>query len=222
MIRTGTVAFTSCKGGAGKTTLAVNVSAALPLNVLLIDLGGGASRFFPAPLINIENITPTIEAYRDARVKNLFVIPIAIDPASVWRIENWEEIFQNLTDAVRKNIVKNSIDVVVLDMYQLSRITPIETFGLDKADLIVLVVEGYEDCTNPITIIKKFFDGKLIIALNKHERGIEYPGAVVKIPFSATLDYYNRRGQFYTKPVTKLAEYLLQELKRVTRSRWIE
>ncbi|WP_258870399.1 ParA family protein [Pyrobaculum aerophilum] len=53
MIRTGTVAFTSCKGGAGKTTLAVNISAALPLNVLLIDLG--ASRFFPAPLIDIEN-----------------------------------------------------------------------------------------------------------------------------------------------------------------------
>ncbi|WP_258870400.1 hypothetical protein [Pyrobaculum aerophilum] len=98
--------------------------------------------------------TPTIEAYRDERVKNLFVIPIAIDQASVWRIENWEEIFQNLTEAVRKNIVKNSIDVVVLDMYQLSRITPIETFGLDKADLIVLVVEGYEDCTKPITIIK--------------------------------------------------------------------
>ena len=58
--------------------------------------------------------------------------------------------------------------------------------------------------------------------LNKHERGIEYPGATIKIPFSATLDYYNRRGQLYTKPVTKLAEYLLQELKRVTRSRWFE
>jgi chromosome partitioning protein len=58
--------------------------------------------------------------------------------------------------------------------------------------------------------------------LNKHERGIEYPGAAIKIPFSATLDYYNRRGQLYTKPVTKLAEYLLQELKRVTRSRWFE
>jgi chromosome partitioning protein len=46
------------------------------------------------------------------------------------------------------------------------------------------------------------------------------PGAAIKIPFSATLGYYNRRGQLYTKPVTKLAEYLLQELKRVTRSRF--
>jgi hypothetical protein len=58
--------------------------------------------------------------------------------------------------------------------------------------------------------------------LNKHERGVGYPGATIKIPFSATLDYYNRRDQLYTKPVTQLAEYLLQELKRVTRSRWFE
>ncbi|MGK0548908.1 MAG: ParA family protein [Pyrobaculum sp.] len=69
MIRTGTVAFTSCKGGAGKTTLAVNVSVALPLNVLLIDLGGGASRFFPVPQIDIEKITPDVEVYRDERAK---------------------------------------------------------------------------------------------------------------------------------------------------------
>jgi hypothetical protein len=47
------------------------------------------------------------------------------------------------------------------------------------------------------------------VVLNKHERGVGYPGATIKIPFSATLDYYNRRGQLYTKPVTKLAEYLL-------------
>lgn len=105
-------------------------------------------------------------------------------------------------------------------MYQLSRITPLEVFGLDKADFIILVVEGYEDCTKPITLIRKFFDDKLIIVLNKHERGIEYPGAAIKIPFSATLDYYNRRGQFYTKPVLKLAEYLLAEIKKVNRSRW--
>lgn len=123
---------------------------------------------------------------------------------------------------VRKSIVKHSIDVVVLDMYQLSRITPIEAFGLDKSDIIILIVEGYEDCTKPVTLIRKFFDGKLVVVLNKHERGIEYPGTAMKIPFSATLDYYNRRGQFYTKPVVKLAEYLLQELKTVTRSRWFD
>lgn len=222
MIRTGTVAFTSCKGGAGKTTLAVNVSVALPLNVLLIDLGGGASRFFPVPQIDIEKITPDVEVYRDERAKNLFVLPLGIDPTSVWRIENWDAIFQNITEVVRKSIVKHSIDVVVLDMYQLSRITPIEAFGLDKSDLIILIVEGYEDCTKPITLIRRFLDGKLVIVLNKHERGIEYPGAAIKISFSATLDYYNRRGQFYTKPVVKLAEYLLQELKTVTRSRWFD
>jgi chromosome partitioning protein len=222
MIKTGTVAFTSCKGGARKTTLSVNTAAALPINVLLIDLGGGASRFFPVTPIDIEKITPEIEAYKDNRTKNLHVIPLAVDPASVWRIENWEEIFNNLTNAVRKNIVKYSIDAVFLDMYQLSRITPIEVFGLDKADIVVLVVEGYEDCGKPLALVKKFFDAKVVTVLNKHERGIEYPGAAIKIPFSATLDYYNRRGQLYTKPVTKLAEYLLQELKRVTRSRWFE
>ena len=138
----------------------------------------------------------------------------------MWRVENWERIFQDLSEAVRKNIMKNSIDVVVLDMYQLSRITPIEVFGLDKSDIVVLVVEGYEDCTKPVSMLKKFFDAKLITVLNKHERGIEYPGAVVKIPFSATLDYYNRRGQFYTKPVTKLAEFILQELKKIPSSKW--
>jgi chromosome partitioning protein len=73
----------------------------------------------------------------------------------------------------------------------------------------------------PLALVKKF-DVKIVIVLNKHERSIKYPGATIKIPFSATLDYYNRRDQLYTKPVTKLAEYLLQELKRVTRSRWFE
>ncbi len=143
-----------------------------------------------------------------------------MDPASVWRIENWKEIFNNLTDAVRKSIVKYSIDAVFLDMYQLSRITP-EVFGLDKADIVVLVAEGYEDCGKPLALVKKF-DAKIVTMLNKHERGIEYPGATIKIPFSATLDYYNRRGQLYTKPVTKLTECLLQELKGVTRSRLFE
>ena len=93
-------------------------------------------------------------------------------------------------------------------------------FGLDKSDIIILVVEGYEDCSKPITLIKKFFDAKLLIVLNKHEKGIEYPGATLKIPFSATLDYYNRKGQFYTKSVVKFAEYLAQELKKVTKSKW--
>ena len=86
----------------------------------------------------------------------------------------------------------------------------------------MLVVEGYEDCTKPVSLIKSFFDGRLIVVLNKHERGIEYPNAVVKIPFSATLDYYNRKGQFYTRPVTKLAEYLMPELRKVTKSRWFQ
>ncbi len=45
---------------------------------------------------------------------------------------------------------------------------------------------------------------------------------MLKIPFSATLYYYNRRGQLYSKPVAKLAEYLLQGLKRVSRSQWFE
>ncbi|MEZ0318808.1 MAG: ParA family protein [Pyrobaculum sp.] len=222
MIKTATVAFTSCKGGAGKTTLAVNTAAALPLNVLLIDLGGGASRLFPASAYDIEKISPELEAYKDDRTKNIYVIPIAVDPTSIWKIENWEEIFNNLTEAVKKNIVKYSIDVVIIDMYQLSRVTPIEVFGLDKADFIVLVVEGYEDCTKPTALIKRFFDGRLIVVLNKHERGIEYPNAAVKIPFSATLDYYNRKGQFYTKPVTKLAEYLLPEIRKITKSKWFQ
>jgi hypothetical protein len=52
-----------------------------------------------------------------------------------------------------------------------------------------------------------------------NERGVEYPRRHDKTPFSVTLDYYNRRGPLYTKPVTKL---LLQELKRATRSRWFE
>lgn len=220
MIKTATVAFTSCKGGAGKTTLAVNTAAALPLNVLLIDLGGGAARFFQAPLINLEEVTPEVEAYRDTRSKNVFVLPFYIDPASIWRIENWDDIFSKITEAVRRNIVKYSIDVVIIDMYQLSRITPLEVFGLDKSDMIILVVEGYEDCSKPLTLIKKFFDAKLLILLNKHEKGIEYPGAELKIPFSATLDYYNRKGQFYTKPVVKFAEYLALRLKKVSRSKW--
>ncbi|MEM1903249.1 MAG: ParA family protein [Pyrobaculum sp.] len=220
MIKTATVAFTSCKGGAGKTTLAVNTAAALTLNVLLIDLGGGAARFFQAPLINLEEVIPEIDAYRDPRLKNLFVLPIYIDPASIWRIKDWDNTFSKITEAVRRNIVKYSIDVVIIDMYQLSRITPLEVFGLDKSDIIVLVVEGYEDCSKSLTLIKKFFDAKLLIVLNKHEKGIEYPGATLKIPFSATLDYYNRKGQFYTKPVVKFAEYLAQELKKVPKSKW--
>jgi len=70
----------------------------------------------------------------------------------------------------------------------------------DKSDIVVLVVEGYEDCTKSLALVKKFFDAKVVTVLNKHERGIEYPGAALKIPFSATLDYYNRRGQLYTEP----------------------
>ncbi len=44
-----------------------------------------------------------MEAYKDERTKNLYVIPLAIDPASVWRVENWDEIFNNMAEAVRKN-----------------------------------------------------------------------------------------------------------------------
>jgi chromosome partitioning protein len=91
MIKTGTVAFTSCKGGTGKTTLSVNTAATLPINVLLIDLGGGASRFFPVTPIDIEKVTPDIEAYKDERTKNLYAIPLAVDSVSVCRIENWEK-----------------------------------------------------------------------------------------------------------------------------------
>jgi hypothetical protein len=47
-------------------------------------------------------------------------------------------------------------------MYQLSRITPVEVFGLDKSDIVVLVVEGYEDCTKPLALVKKLFDARVI------------------------------------------------------------
>jgi chromosome partitioning protein len=93
-----------------------------------------------------------------------------VGPTSVWRIENWEEIFNNLTNAVRKNIVK------VLHRRRLPRLVstvenhPIEVFGLDKADIVVLVVEGYEDCGKPQALLKRFFDAKVVIALNKHEK----------------------------------------------------
>jgi hypothetical protein len=70
---------------------------------------------------------------------------------------------------VRKNIIKYSIDAVFLDMYQLSRITSIEVFGLDKADIVVLVVEGYEDCGKSLALVKKFFNAKIVTVLNKKE-----------------------------------------------------
>ncbi len=47
---------------------------------------------------------------------------------------------------------------------------------------MVLVVEGYEDCTKPLALVKKFFDAKVVTVLNKHERGIKYPGATIKNP----------------------------------------
>jgi hypothetical protein len=76
---------------------------------------------------------------------------------------------------------------------------------------VVLVVEGYEGYTKSLALVKKFFDAKVVKFLNKHERGIKYPCATLKIPSSATLNYYDRRGQLYTKLVAKLAEYLCRD-----------
>jgi chromosome partitioning protein len=38
----------------------------------------------------------------------------------------------------------------------------VEVFGLDKFDIVVLVVEGHEDCTKPLALVKKFFDARVI------------------------------------------------------------
>jgi hypothetical protein len=38
----------------------------------------------------------------------------------------------------------------------------VEVFGLEKSDIVVLVFEGYEDCTKPLALVKKFFDAKVV------------------------------------------------------------
>ena len=166
------IAFTNQKGGVGKTTTCVNMSAYLAQmgkKVLLIDIdpqGNATTGLGLKKSRDIKSIYNVIvgdiepeEAIAKTNVANLDIIPTNIDLAGVEvemvYMENREYILKNAFEKV-----KNSYDYITIDCPPSLGLLTINAFtGADSAIIPIqcefFALEGLSQLMNTIRLVKK-------------------------------------------------------------------
>ena len=172
------IAFTNQKGGVGKTTSCVNISAFLAekgLKVLLVDLdpqgnatSGVGIEKKPMPMTIYNVIDGEIgieEAVLKTNFDNLSIIPATVDLAGaeydLASMLNREHVIKRLIEPL-----KNSYDVITIDCPPSSGMLSVNAFS--AADSIIIPIqcefyalEGLVQLMNTVKLVKKLLNTSL-------------------------------------------------------------
>ncbi len=174
------IAFSNQKGGVGKTTTCVNVSACLAglgKKVLILDLDpqGNATSSLGVEknddLKSIYNVivgeTAIEEVVRRTKYKNLDIIPADINLAGaeidLVQMDNREKILKNALDKI-----KNSYDYITIDCPPSLGLLTVN--ALTSSDSIIIPIlceflslEGLTQLMNTVWLVKQHLNSKLEI-----------------------------------------------------------
>ncbi len=165
------IAIINQKGGCGKTTTAVNLSASLAClgkSVLLVDMDpqGNATTSFGIKKQELENTVYSAisgqvsvkKAIIPTMVKNLFILPSNIDLSGVEielsRLDNNHRVLKDLLEDIN-----NIFDYIIIDLPPSLGIITIN--GLVASDSLIIPIqaeyfalEGLADLTNTIHLVE--------------------------------------------------------------------
>lgn len=174
------IAFSNQKGGVGKTTTCVNVSACLAglgKKVLILDLdpqGNATSSLGVEKNDNLKSIYNVIvgetaieEVVRRTKYKNLDIIPADINLAGaeidLVQMDNREKILKNALDKI-----KNSYDYITIDCPPSLGLLTVN--ALTSSDSIIIPIlceflslEGLTQLMNTVWLVKQHLNSKLEI-----------------------------------------------------------